>query len=44
METGIGPMLNILGFLAAGIAVAMGWRGEMVQSFLPCLIHFGIAH
>lgn len=31
LELGIGPGLIILGFLAAGIAAAMGWRGEVVR-------------
>lgn len=31
LQTGIGPGLVILGFLAAGIAAAMGWRGEVVR-------------
>lgn len=31
LETGIGPAMIILGFLAAGIAAAMGWRGELVR-------------
>jgi len=31
LNTGIGPVLVLLGFLLIGIAAAIGWRGEVVR-------------
>ena len=31
LNTGIGPVLVLVGLLLAGVAAAMGWRGEVVK-------------
>lgn len=31
LDTGVGPVLVLIGFLLAGVAAAVGWRGEVVK-------------